>query len=128
MANDPLSPFVGALEGDVRDALLALCGVEHAAVTGFALAGRGGPTPGWLASITLALDGASLVLDVADAKTPREAWFRTAHFAWAYRAAQHGDPFAIAPCARWLHALRARVEGADRALIATSAVLSLIHI
>lgn len=126
MANDPLSPFVGALEGDVRDALLALCGVEHAAVTGFALAGRGGPTPGWLASITLALDGASLVLDVADAKTPREAWFRTAHFAWAYRAAQHGDPFAIAPCARWLHALRARVEGADRALIATSAVRAVL--
>lgn len=126
MANDPLSPFVGALEGDVRDALLALCGVERDAVTAFALAGREGTPPGWLASITLSLDGASLVVDVADAKTPREAWFRTAHFAWAYRAAQHGDPFAMAPCARWLHALRARVEAADRAPIASPTVRAVL--
>src|SRR5579884_919184 len=113
MAAVTLSPFVGGLADAVRDALLAVLGVATAEVDAFALRALDGAAPGWVAELALRRP-AGLVVEVFDAAHPRDAWFRTAHFACAYRATAAHDPFARPDVAAWLAALRARVARVDR--------------
>lgn len=122
----PLSPFVGALATAVRDALIAALAVDPARVTAFALDARAAPSPGWNAALTVELPTGSLTLDMGDAGTPREAWFRTAHLACAYRATHGGDPFADPATVRWLNDLRERVSRLDRAPLAPPAVRAIL--
>ncbi|MFO0629325.1 MAG: hypothetical protein U0325_27360 [Polyangiales bacterium] len=65
-----LSRFVGDLVDDVRDALLALAGVERTA--GFALQRHEG---GAVAQLTVALPDGELTLEAFDAALRRDAWF-----------------------------------------------------
>ena len=90
----------------VRDALIAALSLDPSQVSDFALDAREGPSPGWNAALTVDLPTGSITLDVGDARTPRDAWFRTAHLAWAYRSTHGGDPFADAVSAQWLKDLR----------------------
>ncbi len=115
-----LSRFVGDLVDDVRDALLALAGVERAA--GFALQRHEG---GAVAQLTIALPDGELTLEAFDAALRRDAWFRTAHLAWSYHAAAGRDPFARPGASAWLRALRERVSERDRHPIASPPVRAL---
>lgn len=110
----------------VRDALIAALSLAPSQVTAFALDAREGPSPGWNAALTVDLPTGSLTLDVGDAKTPRDAWFRTAHLAWAYRATQGGDPFADPVSSQWLKDLRDRTTRLDHAALAPPAVRAVL--
>lgn len=122
----PLSPFVGALATAVREALVALLALDSSQAGAFSLDARLSPTAGWTAALTVTLPSGDLVVDVADAATPREAWFRTAHFAWAYRSTSAGDPFAHPFAAQWLKDLCERVSRLDRAPLAPPAVRAML--
>lgn len=122
----PLSPFVGTLATEVRDALVALLAIDPSEAGAFALDARTSPTPGWGASLAARLPAGEVVVDVADAATPREAWFRTANLAWAYRAPRGGDPFAVPGLARWLGALRERATRLDAGPLAPPPVRALL--
>ena len=122
----PLSPFVGALAEAVREALVALLSLDPSLVGSFSLDARSGATPGWHAALTLGLPSGRLVVEVADAATPRDAWFRTAHFAWAYRAEAGADPFAHPATAQWLRDLRERVGRVDREVLASPIVRAVL--
>ena len=126
MAPAPLSPFVGALATAVREALVALLALDPSQAVAFSLDARPGPTPGWIASLTVALPSGELIVDVADAATTRDAWFRTAHLAWAYRSSTHRDPFAQPAVAQWLHALRDHASRLDRTALAPAPLRALL--
>jgi hypothetical protein len=126
MAPAPLSPFVGALAAALREALWSLVATGDARPAGFTLDVRAAPAPGWNASLTLALPAGEVTLDVADASTPRDAWFRTAHFAWAYRAVGGRDPFAHPASSQWLKAFRERVTQLDRSPLAPPVVRAVL--
>lgn len=113
-----LSPFVGALATAVRGAMATLVELDPAQLGPFSLSPRPPPSPGWNAELSVQLPTGTVILEMADAATPREAWFRTAHFAWAYRVTAAFDPFADPSGAQWLNGLRERVVRADRAPLA----------
>jgi hypothetical protein len=122
MSSAPLSPFVGALASAVRDALIDLLALDPAQVGSFSLDATRDAPPRWNALLTVVLPSRELLLDVADTALAPQAWFRTAHFAWSYRAAAGDDPFADPAAARWLKDLRARADRADRSVLAPPAV------
>lgn len=122
----PLSPFVGALAAAVREALAGMLDLAPDQLGSFSLCARPGPAPGWSAELTVALPSCGVVLDVADAGSPRDAWFRTAHLAWAYRSTAGSDPFAHPAAARWLLDLRERVSRADRTPLAPPGVRAVL--
>lgn len=127
MATAPLSPFVGALASTVRDALVALLGLDPRHVGAFDLTATRDPQPRWNALLTLNLPSRPLVLDVADTTRAPQAWFRSAHLAWSYRAAAAGDdPFADPATARWLKALRERATRVDPGPLATPGVRAVL--
>ena len=126
MTPAPLSPFVGALATAVREALVALLALDPSQAGPCTLEARTAPSPGWLASLVISLPSGDLALDVADAGTARDAWFRTAHLAWAYRSTDGRDPFAQPAAARWLHDLRDRASRLDRTALAPSAVRAVL--
>lgn len=122
----PLSPFISELAAPVREALVALLAIDPRAVEGFSLSANPQAASGWNAALTLALPSGRIVLDVADVASPRDAWFRTAHLACAYRAVAGADPFAHPDVARWLRELRDRVSLADRAPLAPPPVRAVL--
>lgn len=126
MAPAPLSPFVGTLATAVREALIALIAIDPSQAGPCTLEARFAPSPGWLASLAIALPSGELALDVADAATPRDAWFRTAHLAWSYRSIGGRDPFAQPELARWLNDLRERVSRLDRSALAPPPVRAVL--
>lgn len=124
MIPGPLSPFVEELAGGVREALAAMLQLEPRHVGDFTLSAR--PGSGWDAALATTAPGRALTLDLGDAATPRDAWFRTAHFAWAYRSTEREDPFADPDVARWLQDLRERVMAADRSPLAPPTVRAVL--
>jgi hypothetical protein len=123
MAPTPLSPFIGELASGVRDALVALLGLDPARVEAFDLTATRDAPARWNALLTVALPSRSLVLDVSDPSLSPQAWFRTPHLAWSYRAVStDADPFADPVAARWLQALRERATRVDGSPLATPAV------
>lgn len=120
MTDVSLTPFVGALAAEARDALVTMLGLDAASVTASSLRPRHAPMTGWSAALTARVAGREVTVDVGDNAGAREAWFRTAHLAWAYRSTD-GDPFAAPETSAWLRALKDRATRADASPIATGA-------
>ena len=113
MTSPALTPFLSTLVDEVRARLLLAAGIEPERVSGFAVKQRAGSPGEWLAEITITDAAGSFLVDLFGKASARDAWFRTAHFAYAYRATASFDPFAAPSTAAWLKSLRERMTARD---------------
>jgi hypothetical protein len=107
-------PFVPSLAAKVREALTALLGLPPEQVLQLELE-RTSRSDDWVAALTVVLSGREVVLDLFDARNPRQAWTRSSHFALAYRHVDGADPFAHPATALALNGLKQRLTTIDRA-------------